>query len=120
VEAARVAIALQMQERGAARYLEFHSRLLAGPGRADKARALAVAAGLGIDMARLEADLARPEIEATLGEGRKLARALRIRGTPSYVVCDRILAGFLGGGPLKGIIDAARQAQRDSGTHCEV
>jgi len=119
VEAARVAIALQMQDRNPAKYFEFHSKLMAGPGPANKARALAVAAELGADVARLEADLARAEIEATLEEGKKIARALGIRGTPSYVVCDRIVGGFVGPA-LKGIVAAARQAQQDGGTRCEV
>jgi protein-disulfide isomerase len=120
VEAARVAVALQMQDGGPAKYLEFHSKLMAGPGPANKARALAVAAGLGIDMARLEADLARAEIEATLEENKRLGRALRIRGTPSYVICDRIVSGAVPAGILKTTITTARQAQQDSGARCEV
>jgi len=119
-EAARVAVAVQMHDRSAAKYLEFHSKLLAGPGRADKARALAVAAALGIDVAQLEADLASPEVDARLEEGKRLTRALGIRGTPSYVICDNILVGAVGIGPLKSKIAAARQAQQDSGRRCEL
>ena len=109
VEAARVAIALQMQDRNPATYLEFHRRLLAGPGLANKARALAVAAELGLDGARLEVGAARPEVDAALGESRRLARALGIRGTPSYVIGDSVLFGSVGVGTLRDKITVARQ-----------
>ncbi|MDE2064972.1 MAG: thioredoxin domain-containing protein, partial [Bradyrhizobium sp.] len=42
VEAAKVAVAVRMQDSGA-KYLDFHQRLLGGRGPADKARALAAA-----------------------------------------------------------------------------
>jgi protein-disulfide isomerase len=109
VEAARVAVALQMQDRDPATYLEFHRRLLAGPGLANKARALAVAAELGLDGARLEAEAAWQEVDAMLEESRKLARALGIRGTPSYVIGENVLFGAVGVASLREKIAAARQ-----------
>ena len=43
VEAARVAVAVRMQDKTGKKYLEFHQKLLGGRGQADKAHALAVA-----------------------------------------------------------------------------
>ena len=43
VEAARVAVAVRMQDATGKKYIEFHQKLLGGRGQADKARALAVA-----------------------------------------------------------------------------
>ena len=54
VEAAQVATAVRMQDRTGKKYLEFHQKLLTGRGQADRARALAVAKEVGLDMARLE------------------------------------------------------------------
>ena len=108
-EAARIAVTLQMQDRGAGTYAEFHRKLLAGPAPAGKARALAVAAELGLDVARLEALSASSEVDAALDESRRLARALGIRGTPSYVIGDRVLFGAVGLGALQERIAAARQ-----------
>jgi protein-disulfide isomerase len=119
VEAARIAVALLMQDRSPATFLAFHRKLLAGPGPADKARALAVAAGLGIDVARLEADSARPEVDAVLDDSRRLARALGVRGTPAYVICDSIVGGAVGIARLREKIAEARQAQQASGQRCE-
>jgi protein-disulfide isomerase len=119
VEAARVAVALLMQDRSPATHLEFHKRLLAGPGPANKARALAVAAGLGIDVARLEADSAKPEVDAVLEDGKMLARAIGVRGTPAYVICDSLVVGAVGAARLREKIAAVRQTQQASGQRCE-
>src|SRR6185295_19972719 len=54
VEAAQVAVAVRMQDPTGKKYLDFHQKLLGGRGAADKARALAVAKEVGLDVARLE------------------------------------------------------------------
>ena len=43
VEAAKVAVAVRMQDKSGKKYLDFHQKLLGGRGQADKARAIAVA-----------------------------------------------------------------------------
>ena len=76
VQAAQVAVAVRMQDTGGKKYLEFHQKLLGGRGQADKARALAVAKEVGLDMTRLEKDMASEEVKTTLDESFKLAEAL--------------------------------------------
>ena len=75
VEAAQVAVAVRMQDKTGKKYLDFHQKLLSGRGQADKARAMAVAKEVGLDMARLEKDLASDEVRATLEENFKLAES---------------------------------------------
>src|SRR5215510_12061268 len=58
VEAAQVAVAVRMQDKTGEKYLQFHQKLLGGRGQADKARALAAARDVGLDMAQLEKDMA--------------------------------------------------------------
>jgi len=53
VEAARVAVAVRMQDPSGKKYLDFHQKLLGGRGPADKARALAAAKEAGLDVARV-------------------------------------------------------------------
>jgi protein-disulfide isomerase len=109
VEAAKVAVAVRMQDETGAKYLEFHQRLLGGRGQADRARALAVANELGFDMARLDRDMASPEVKATIDENLKLADALGVNGTPSYVVGDQVVIGAVGLDALKEKLSVARQ-----------
>jgi len=108
VEAAQVAVAVRMQDRTGKKYLEFHQKLLSGRGQADKARALAVAKDIGLDMGRLDKDLASPEVKATLQESFKLAEALGLNGTPSYVVGDNVVVGAVGLESLKEKVNTSR------------
>jgi protein-disulfide isomerase len=106
VEAAKVAVAVRMQDPK--KYLDFHTRLLGGRGLADKARALAVAKDLGLDVARIEKDLASPEIKATIEENMKIAEDMGLNGTPSYVIGKQIVIGAVGLDGLKEKIGIAR------------
>ena len=90
VEAARVAVAARMQDTTGKKYIEFHQKLLGGRGAADKARALAVAKEVGFDMARIEKDMNSDEVKKTIDENLKLADALGVNGTPSYVVGEEL------------------------------
>jgi len=108
LEAARVAVAVRMQDPGGAKYLDFHQRLLGQPGGADQARALAAAAAAGLDMARLRKDMDSVEVNQTLQEGRTLANDVGIHGTPGYVIGGAVIPGAIGAAALKGRIATAR------------
>ena len=102
VQAAQVAAAVRMQDKsGGKKYLEFHQKLLGGRGQADKARALAVAKEVGFDIARIEKDMTSDEVKSQLEESFKLAEALGLNGTPSYVVGSDVLVGAVGLNTLK-------------------
>jgi protein-disulfide isomerase len=108
VEAAQVAVAVRMQDPGGKKYLDFHQKLLGGRGPADKARALAAAKEAGLDVARIEKDLTSPEIRATIDENFKLAEAMGLNGTPSYVIGKQVVVGAIGLDGLKEKIGVAR------------
>ena len=113
VEAAQVAVAVRMQDKTGKKYLEFHQKLLGGRGEANKARALAVAKDVGLDMARLDKDMASPEVKATLQESFKLAEALGLNGTPSYVIGDNVVVGAVGLDALKAKVNSSRCGKPD-------
>jgi protein-disulfide isomerase len=96
VEAARVAVAARMQDTSGKKYLEFHQKLLGSRGAADKMRALAVAKEVGFDMGRIEKDMGSDEVKKTIEENMKLADALGVNGTPSYVVGEEVVVGAVG------------------------
>jgi protein-disulfide isomerase len=108
VEAAQVAVAVRMQDPTGKKYLDFHQKLLGGRGPADKARALAVAKDVGLDMAKLEKDMASPEAKATIAENFKLAEDMGMNGTPSYVIGKQVVIGAVGLDGLKERISQAR------------
>jgi protein-disulfide isomerase len=108
VEAAQVAVAVRMQDPTGKKYLDFHQKLLGGRGQADKARAMAAAKDAGVDIAKLEKDLTSPEIRATLEENYKLAEAMGMNGTPSYVIGKQVVVGAVGVDTLREKIGVAR------------
>jgi protein-disulfide isomerase len=108
VEAAQVAIAVRMQDPSGKKYLDFHQKLLGGRGPADKARALAAAKEAGLDVGRIEKDVASTEVRATIEENFKLAEAMGMNGTPSYVIGKQVVIGAIGLEGLKEKIGLAR------------
>jgi protein-disulfide isomerase len=109
VEAAQVAVAVRMQDPTGKKYLEFHQKLLGGRGPADRAHALAVAKEIGLDMGRIEKDMAGEEIKATLEENMRIAEALGLNGTPSYVIGSEVVIGAVGLTALNEKVGVARQ-----------
>jgi protein-disulfide isomerase len=107
-EAARVAVAVRMQDPDGLKYLAFHREMLGGAGPASKDKALAAAKDQGLDMARLERDMASDEVNATITEDMTLARAVGVSGTPSYVIGKSLVVGAVGVASLKQQIDSAR------------
>lgn len=108
LEAAKVAVAVHMQDPSSKKYLDFHQRLLNGRGPVDKARAMAAAKDAGLDTARIEKDFESPEVRATIAENFKLAEAMGMNGTPSYVIGKQVVIGAVGLDSLKEKIGLAR------------
>jgi len=108
MDAAQVAVAVAMQDKGGKRYLDFHQKLLTGRGQVDKARALAVAKEVGADMGKVEKDMNGPEVKAALQESFALAEALGFQGTPSYVIGNEAVVGAVGVKELQTKINSAR------------
>lgn len=108
LEAAQVAVAVRMQDKTGKKYLDFHQKLLGGRGQADRAHAIAAAKDAGLDMGRLEKDMVSPEVKATIEEDMKLAEALGLNGTPSYVIGSDVIVGAIGLPGLQEKINNAR------------
>jgi len=109
VEAAHVAVAARMQDTTGKKYIEFHQKLLGGRGPADKAHALAVAKDVGFDMVRIQKDMDSDEVKKTIDEDMKLADALGVSGTPSYVVGNELVVGAVGIDELREKIKSERK-----------
>jgi protein-disulfide isomerase len=113
VEAAKIAVAVRMQDKTGKKYLEFHRKLLGGRGPADKAHALAAAKDVGFDVARLERDMVSDEVKASLDESFKLAERLGLSGTPSYVIGKDVVIGAVGLKALREKVNTARCGKTD-------
>jgi protein-disulfide isomerase len=112
LDAARVAVAVRMQDPGGQKYIAFHQELLGAPGPASREKALTAAKDQGLDMARLEQDISADEVGATLKEDVQLASAVGITGTPGYVIGKDVILGAVGVTGLKQQIEKARERAR--------
>ncbi len=104
VEAAQVAAAVRNQLKGDA-FWQFHNRLLLSRGSVGKAQALAAAKDSGVDMDLLAKDQTNAAIKAGLEGTMKLADALNLTGTPSFVIGQDVVVGAVGYTELKDRID---------------
>lgn len=91
----------------AGKFVAFHHALYgAGPLDAGKVVQAGTAAGLDAHSAD------SPAIAAEIATNLETARALRLSGTPSFVVGNQLLAGAVGYQGLKDAVDKARAAKK--------
>jgi protein-disulfide isomerase len=103
--AAKAALAANKQGK----YVAFHKALYEVHGAVDPGKVKEAAMAVGLDMDRLNADMADPAIRAEIDRNFTLAQALRINGTPGFVMGDQILRGATDLEALQGMIRAARE-----------
>lgn len=90
----------------------FHIALMRHRGGFDAATLLAVAAKAGYDPAAVENAMQDETIRQQLRNGYEIAEALGIRGTPAFVIGDRVIPGAVSGAALREAIEAARGASK--------
>lgn len=105
--AARAAMAALRQ--GGGKYYDFHNRLMTFGGAINDAVIDKLAERSGIDVARMRADMALPEIEQQIARTHALAQTLGLNGTPTFIIGDRIVRGAI---PLDEMIRVADLARR--------
>ena len=105
VVAARAALAAHKQGK----YVVMHDRLLRHRGGFDEQTIARIAGEIGLDVARLKADMEKPEIAAMLDRNRQLARDLAITGTPAFIVGDKVVPGAVDLQALKNLVADARK-----------
>ena len=108
-EASRLAARAALAAREQNLYYEFHQALMAADISFSMEEIMAVASSVGLDTARLEADMQDPEIDAYLGRTGALARDLAIRGTPAFVVDGELFPGALDAADFDRLVAASRE-----------
>lgn len=102
--AARAALAARAQDK----YEAFHWALMADQTRKDASAVLRIAESVGLDVQKLQADMEAPEIAAHLAKSDQLAQTLGFSGTPSFVVGDEAVFGYVPAADLTALVEAAR------------
>ncbi|UMA66903.1 DsbA family protein (plasmid) [Roseivivax marinus] len=102
--AARAALASREQGK----YEEFHWALMGMNGRAEEASVLRVAREVGLDIEQLREDMESDAVEAHIADSMELTQALGFNGTPSFVIGDALLPGFVEADALREAVETAR------------
>ena len=108
VTASRMALASRYQDK----FIEAHDALIAINSKLNEARIREALAGAGIDVDRLDRDLAGQAgaIDATLGRNNDQATAFEFRGTPAFIVGKFRVPGVLTMAQFTQVIADARKA----------
>jgi protein-disulfide isomerase len=100
--------ALAAQRQG--KYLAMHNALMNARGKLTRDRVLQIGKEAGLDVAKLEKDMQLPEIDAEIERNLKLAAALEINGTPSFLIGDELVPGAIDKDDIKKLIAKARKS----------
>lgn len=111
-EAAQVAAAVNLIAPD--RYPTFHRLLLGSTSQATGATAIEAAVEAGVDEEALRATMQTPGAIAHIEEAYRIADALGINGTPTYVLGNEVIVGAVGYDTLRSMIDSVRLCGRTS------
>ena len=95
--------------RGQGKYEALHYALMGHRGQLDEATFMRLAASVGLATARLKKDMDSPEVQQAIGANLALAEQLGIRGTPGFVVGERIVPGAIKLDDMKKLVAEARK-----------
>lgn len=105
VLASKAALAAAKQGK----YAQMHAGLMASKERLAQAGVLRVAAGAGLDVERLEKDMEDPAIMKIIEKNNRLGSAIGARGTPTFIVGDKLYPGALPIEQIKEIVEETRK-----------
>lgn len=89
--ASKAAIASQAQGK----YMPFHEALMAHRGALSEKAVFDIAARVGLDIDRLKRDMAGAQVQKVIDQNRALGAALNLRGTPAFVIGDKLVPGAI-------------------------
>ena len=99
---------LAAQKQGA--YLKFHAALFAAAEPVSMALIERTATGLGLDLAKLKADMNTPEVDQMIVQNNELAEKLQVRATPTFVIGNEVIAGAVDADRLNSLVAAEAAA----------
>ena len=90
-------------------YLKMQSGLMANPAQPSDEMIAEVARAAGLDADKLKADMASPATTARIKANLDLAHALKVTGTPTFVVGEQVIPGMVDASQLEDAVAQARK-----------
>ena len=107
--ASRFAIATR-RTAGDDAYAKVHDALMTLRSDVTRPALERVAKSLDLDAAEIFREMEAPEVEAEIGANMALAQALGISGTPTFIVENQMLRGYLPQSEMERVVEAERSA----------
>tara|TARA_R100000322_G_scaffold141982_1_gene97811 strand:- start:340 stop:1074 length:735 start_codon:yes stop_codon:yes gene_type:complete len=95
-----IAARASLAARNQGKYQQFHEAMMALNGQAVEASVMKVAGDVGLDLEVLKTDMQSDLVNDHIAASLRLAEALRITGTPTFVLGDEIIPGVIERGTL--------------------
>ena len=77
------------------KYFEFHSKLMKHTGKIDDKLLLSFAKELKIDVKKLKSDYSNEKLMLIINKNREIANRLNLRGTPAFIIGNKIYPGAM-------------------------
>jgi protein-disulfide isomerase len=81
--------------RNQKKYFEFHSKLMNHSGKIDDKLLLSFAKELKIDVKKLKSDYSNEKLMLIINKNRDIANRLNLRGTPAFIIGNKIYPGAM-------------------------
>jgi protein-disulfide isomerase len=107
-EASETATKAALASRAQGKHQAFHEALLASKEDLSQEKVLKIAAEVGLDATKIQADMANPDYAAVIERNRALARDLGIGGTPAFIVGNELYPGAMELAVLKDLVARMR------------
>jgi len=98
-------ISLAAHKQG--KYFEMHKDLMDYRGSQTDEAFFKLAEKLGLDMNKLKEDMKSADVQAFITKSKAMAQSLGIRGTPGFIIGEKVYPGYIG-------IDAMRKAVKEA------
>lgn len=90
-------------------YSRMQAALMSDPAQPTAGMITGIAKEVGLDADKLNRDMDGPEVTKRIKDNKTLAAALKVSGTPTFVVGDQIIPGMVEVNELQDAVAAARQ-----------
>jgi protein-disulfide isomerase len=105
--AAKAALAANKQGK----YRALHLALMDFKGKLTDDDVRRLAAGVGLDVGRLEQDMQGADVADEISRNYGLSEAIGIKGTPAFIIGDQLIPGAISAEEMRQRIAAARDTQ---------
>ena len=105
LSAAKASLAARNQNK----YFEFHTKLMKHTGKIDDKLLLSLAKELKIDTKKLKSDYSNEKLMLIINKNREVANRLNLRGTPAFIIGNKIYPGAISEKDIEKAISLERK-----------